>query len=68
MAVRDIDNATFPLNKYVTKPDVVPPGHTASIIIPTLYTSGISENNRIKNAITGNAIICELNPIKNALG
>ena len=40
MAVSEIDNATLPLNKKVTNPDVVPPGQAAKIIMPTLNASG----------------------------
>jgi hypothetical protein len=67
-AVSEMDNATLPLNRYVTNPDVVPPGQAARIIIPTLKASGRLEKERIINAIIGNAIICDPRPIKNALG
>jgi hypothetical protein len=66
--VRAIDRATFPLNRYVTKPEVVPPGHAARIIIPTLNVSGRFENNIMTKPNKGRIIICELSPMKKAFG
>ena len=38
--VNEIDNATFPLKRYVMRFDVAPPGQAAIIIMPTLVSLG----------------------------
>jgi hypothetical protein len=66
--VKVIDRATFPLKKYVSTPEVVPPGHEARIISPTLYGRGMAEKYETINARTGKMIICDVSPISNGLG
>ena len=66
--VNVIESATFPLKKYVITPDVVPPGQAAIIMSPTFKGIGISENQEIKNAITGNMIIWEARPVTRDFG
>jgi hypothetical protein len=68
IAVKEIDRATLPLKKYVIRPDVVPPGHAASIINPTFAGRGMLEKQDTINARTGRIIICEARPIIKGFG
>ncbi len=51
--VKVIERATFPLKKYVSTPDVVPPGHDARTIIPTFNARDRSEKYDTMKAMTG---------------
>jgi len=68
IAVSDIESATSPFAKEVSKLDVTPPGAAAIIIIP-IASSGAKGHifTRIK-AITGRIMICEKAPTKKSRG
>ena len=68
IAVSDIDRATSPLAKEVSKLDVTPPG-AAAIIINPIANSGAKDHifTRTK-AITGRIMICEKAPTKKSRG
>ena len=62
IAVSDIDRATSPFAKEVSKLEVTPPG-TAAIIITPIANSGEIGHIFIRiNAISGSKIICEIAP------
>ena len=56
-AVYDIDNAVSPLASLVIIFEVTPPGHDASIIMPTAISFVIPIKEIIKNAAIGSKII-----------
>ena len=56
-AVYDIDNAVSPLASLVIMFEVTPPGHDASIIMPTAISFVIPIKEIIKNAAMGSKII-----------
>lgn len=60
--VRETDRATFPLKIYVTNPDVVPPGHEASMMNPTFMAGERGEKYMTAMAIRGSRIICATSP------
>ena len=68
IAVSDIDKATSPFAKEVSKLEVTPPGAAAIIMTPIANSGAIGHNfTRIK-AIIGSKIICEKAPTKKSRG
>ena len=70
IAVSDIDRATSPFAKEVSKLEVTPPGAAAIIITPIANSGAIGHGHiftRI-NAIIGSKIICEKAPTKKSRG
>tara|TARA_B100000035_G_C20673566_1_gene410714 strand:- start:30 stop:359 length:330 start_codon:yes stop_codon:yes gene_type:complete len=51
--VQMIDNATFPLHKYVIRFEAVPPGQQPNIIIPRASSEGILKAFTNKSAAVG---------------
>ena len=68
IAVSDIERATSPLEKDVSKLDVTPPGAEAIIITPIASSGAMVHILTIKNAITGSIIICKKAPTKKSRG
>jgi len=68
IAVSDIDRATSPFAKCVSKFEVTPPGAAAIIITPTANAEGIGNILTSAKAIIGNKIICKKDPTKKSRG
>ena len=64
IAVREIDNATFPFDNDDKKFEILPPGHDAINIIPNAIIGVISglSNNAIRNVTAGRANHCKNTP------
>jgi hypothetical protein len=61
IAVREIDNATFPFDNDDKKFEILPPGHDAINIIPNAIIGVITglSNNAIRNVTAGRANHCK---------
>jgi len=68
IAVNDIERATSPFAKEVSKFEVTPPGAAAMIITPIANSGAIGQNFTSINAIIGSIIICENAPTKKSRG
>ena len=68
IAVSDIDRATSPFAKEVSKLEVTPPGAAAIIITPIANSGAIGHIFTRINAIIGRKIICEKAPTKKSRG
>ena len=68
IAVRDIERATSPFAKDVSKLDVTPPGAAAIIITPIASSGAIGHIVTRISAIIGSKIICENAPMKKSRG
>ena len=68
IAVRDIERATSPFAKEVSRLDVTPPGAAAIIITPIASSGAIGHIFTRMNAMTGSKIICETAPTKKSRG
>ena len=68
IAVSDIDRATSPFAKEVSKLEVTPPGAAALIITPIANSGAIGHIFTRINAIIGRKIICKKAPTKKSRG
>ena len=66
IAVSVTDNATFPLASIEKKLETLPPGQAATRIIPKAIPGETGKSFTSSKVITGNRMICEINPVATA--